>query len=64
MNAVLVNPRVPLATGERVCRLQSGPAPAAAAAPARPEFSDLEGLLDYMRTRGNDLEDAAVGCSR
>jgi 4-diphosphocytidyl-2-C-methyl-D-erythritol kinase len=61
MNAVLVNPRVPLATGTVFAAVQSGPALHAAAAPARPEFSDLAGLLAYMRTRGNHLEDAACG---
>ena len=59
MNAVLVNPRVPLATGTVFAALQSGPAPDTAAAPARPELFDLEGLLAHMRTRGNHLEDAA-----
>jgi 4-diphosphocytidyl-2-C-methyl-D-erythritol kinase len=59
INAVLVNPRVPLATGTVFAALQSGPAPDAAAVPPRPEFSDLEGLLAYVRARGNHLEDAA-----
>jgi 4-diphosphocytidyl-2-C-methyl-D-erythritol kinase len=61
MNAVLVNPRVPLETGTVFAALQSGPAPDAAVAPARPELSDLDGLLAYMRTRGNRLEEAACG---
>jgi 4-diphosphocytidyl-2-C-methyl-D-erythritol kinase len=59
MHAVLVNPRVPLATGTVFAALQSRPAPDATAVPAMPEFSDLEGLLTYVRARGNHLEDAA-----
>jgi len=61
VDAVLVNPRVPLATAGVFAALKSGPAAAAEAAPSLPEFSDLEGLLDYMRTHGNDLEGAAIG---
>ena len=61
VDAVLVNPRVPLATAGVFAALKSGPVAAAEAAPILPEFSDLEGLLDYMRTHGNDLEAAAIG---
>ncbi len=61
VDAVLVNPRVPLATAGVFAALRSGPAPAVEAAPAPPVLSDLEGLLDYVRTCGNDLEAAAVG---
>jgi 4-diphosphocytidyl-2-C-methyl-D-erythritol kinase len=55
MDAVVVNPRVPLATGSVFAALNSGPAPPAAA-PAPPQLSGMEGLLDYMRARGNHLE--------
>jgi 4-diphosphocytidyl-2-C-methyl-D-erythritol kinase len=61
MHAVLVNPRVPLATGSVFAALNSGRAPPAVEPPAAPVFSDLRGLLDYMGARGNDLERAAVG---
>jgi 4-diphosphocytidyl-2-C-methyl-D-erythritol kinase len=61
VDAVIVNPRVPLATAGVFAELQSGPAPMAEATPAPPDFSDLDGLLDYVRALGNDLEAAAVG---
>jgi 4-diphosphocytidyl-2-C-methyl-D-erythritol kinase len=61
VDAVFVNPRVPLATAGVFAALKSGPASRAEAAPAPPDFSDLDGLLDYVKTHGNDLEAAAVG---
>jgi 4-diphosphocytidyl-2-C-methyl-D-erythritol kinase len=61
VDAVIVNPRVPLATAGVFAELQSGPAPMAEATPAPRDFSDLDGLLDYVRALGNDLEAAAVG---
>jgi 4-diphosphocytidyl-2-C-methyl-D-erythritol kinase len=59
MNAVLVNPRVPLETRAVFAAMQSGPAPNTTAVPARPELSDLEGLLAHVQARGNHLEGAA-----
>jgi 4-diphosphocytidyl-2-C-methyl-D-erythritol kinase len=56
MEAVLVNPGVPLATATVFAALNSGPASPAAATPATPQVADMTGLLDYMRARGNDLE--------
>ena len=61
VDAIVVNPRVPLATAGVFAALKSGPASTAEAAPAPPDFSDLDGLLDYVKTCGNDLEAAAVG---
>ena len=58
VDAVFVNPRVPLATAGVFAALKSGPASRAEAAPAPPDFSDLDGLLDYVKTYGNDLEAA------
>jgi 4-diphosphocytidyl-2-C-methyl-D-erythritol kinase len=59
MDAVLVNPRVPLSTSAVFAALQTGPAPEAASPPAPPRFSGLADLLDYMRRRGNHMEPAA-----
>ncbi len=61
MHAVLVNPRVPLATRRVFAALNSGPASPAAEAPITPVFTDLPALLGYMRARGNDLEPVAIG---
>jgi 4-diphosphocytidyl-2-C-methyl-D-erythritol kinase len=52
--AVLINPRLPLATTAVFGTLA---APAVARAPsAVPAFTDLAALLEHMRTAGNDLE--------
>ncbi|MBO0763458.1 MAG: 4-(cytidine 5'-diphospho)-2-C-methyl-D-erythritol kinase [Hyphomicrobiaceae bacterium] len=59
MDAVVVNPRLPLATASVFAALKSGPAPPAVAAPAQPQIVSVAGLLDYMRARGNDLEPPA-----
>jgi 4-diphosphocytidyl-2-C-methyl-D-erythritol kinase len=61
IDAVIVNPRVPLATGSVFAALNSGPAPPAVKPPVAPVLSDLRGLLDYMGAFGNDLEHAAIG---
>jgi len=60
MHAVLVNPRLPLATGSVFAALRCGPASPPVQAPAPPELPDVPRLLCYMRARGNDLEDAAA----
>jgi 4-diphosphocytidyl-2-C-methyl-D-erythritol kinase len=60
LDAVLVNPRRPLATGSVFAGLGRGPVPADAPAPTPPAFADLAGLLDYVRARGNDLEAPAL----
>jgi 4-diphosphocytidyl-2-C-methyl-D-erythritol kinase len=60
LDAVLVNPRRPLATGSVFAGLGRGPVPADASAPTPPAFADLAGLLDYVRARGNDLEAPAL----
>jgi 4-diphosphocytidyl-2-C-methyl-D-erythritol kinase len=60
INAVIINPRVPLATARVFAALSSGPAPAGEPAPVPPELCDLEGLLDYLRAHGNGLEPAAA----
>jgi 4-diphosphocytidyl-2-C-methyl-D-erythritol kinase len=61
VDAVIVNPRVPLATAGVFAALRSGSAPPTGAASDLPDLSDLEGMLDYMRAVGNDLERAALG---
>jgi 4-diphosphocytidyl-2-C-methyl-D-erythritol kinase len=61
MHAVLVNPRVSLATSSVFAALNSGPALLTAEPATAPVFSDLRGVLDYMAARGNDLERVAVG---
>ena len=61
VHAVIVNPRVPLSTADVFREL--GAAPAAAPIqepPILPELHHLGDLLDYMRTRGNDLERPAA----
>lgn len=59
LHAVLVNSGVPLPTASVFEALQAGPAPASEAAPSVPQFAEAEGVLDYMRARGNDLQRAA-----
>jgi 4-diphosphocytidyl-2-C-methyl-D-erythritol kinase len=61
VDAVIVNPHVPLATAAVFAALRSGAAPPAETAPTPPDLSGLQGLLEYMLTTGNDLEIAAVG---
>jgi 4-diphosphocytidyl-2-C-methyl-D-erythritol kinase len=61
VNAVVVNPGVPLATARVFAALGHGPAPVAAAMPVVPELPDLPALLAYVQARGNDLERAAIG---
>jgi 4-diphosphocytidyl-2-C-methyl-D-erythritol kinase len=60
LDAVLVNPGLPLATGRVFSALQAGQAPSGLAPPHAPSFAGTRDLLDYMRGRGNDLEPAAV----
>jgi len=60
MSAVVVNPGVPLSTAQVFAALKAGPELTARSPPTPPEFPQLEGLLDYMRVRGNDLERAAA----
>jgi len=60
MSAILVNPGVPLPTAQVFAALNAGPAPSIGSQPTPPQFPRLERLLDYMRSRGNDLERAAV----
>lgn len=59
MQAVLVNPRVPLPTAQVFASLKAPPAPSNGPSPTRIEFTE-EGLLDHMRELGNDLERPAV----
>lgn len=61
MAAVLVNPRLPLATAQVYRALAAGPVSVSRRppAPAGP-FADLASLIDYMRQHGNDLEPPAV----
>jgi 4-diphosphocytidyl-2-C-methyl-D-erythritol kinase len=59
--AVLVNPRLPLSTGDVFRALQAGPLPAAGRAPVHlPAFADAPAVADYVRERRNDLEAAAA----
>lgn len=58
--AVLINPRLPLATADVFAALAAGPAPSTQPAPVPPDLARLDDLLDYMRKRGNDLEPPAI----
>jgi 4-diphosphocytidyl-2-C-methyl-D-erythritol kinase len=60
VHAVLVNPRVPLATARVFAALRSGPVPGGETAPAVPDLPNIQALLGYMQARGNDLEPAAI----
>jgi 4-diphosphocytidyl-2-C-methyl-D-erythritol kinase len=58
---VLANPALPLATAAVYRALEARPAPSHRPPPAPPgPFADLDALIDYMRTRGNDLERPAT----
>ena len=60
--AVLVNPRLPLATAAGLrARSRAGPRRSDADARRRPRTCrSSSDLLDYMRARGNDLETPAI----
>ena len=59
--AVLVNPGVPLATGDVFHSLGAPPAPVRASAPEVPAaFPDMAAMAAYLRAHGNDLEPAAM----
>jgi 4-diphosphocytidyl-2-C-methyl-D-erythritol kinase len=60
MPAVLVNLCKPLATGPVFAALRSGPAAPVVPTPSAPDLADLPAALAWMRTRGNDLEPAAI----
>jgi len=60
VSAVLVNPRVPLATADVFKALGAAPAAPARPRPAAPELSRLADLVSYMRAHGNDLERPAM----
>jgi 4-diphosphocytidyl-2-C-methyl-D-erythritol kinase len=58
--AVLVNPRVPLSTASVFAALDAPPAPPSARPELGAEIRTLAGLLDVMRSVGNDLERPAI----
>jgi 4-diphosphocytidyl-2-C-methyl-D-erythritol kinase len=58
--AVLVNPRVPLSTASVFAALNAPPAPPSAHPELGGDIRTLEGLLDVMRSVGNDLEPPAI----
>jgi 4-diphosphocytidyl-2-C-methyl-D-erythritol kinase len=60
LHAVLINPRVALATASVFAALRAGPASTEAPAPTVPALPDRSDVLGYMRARGNDLEPAAI----
>jgi 4-diphosphocytidyl-2-C-methyl-D-erythritol kinase len=60
LNAVTVNPRLPLSTAAVFAAARCGPASSTQAAPTLPELAGLPELIDYMQARGNDLEPAAA----
>jgi 4-diphosphocytidyl-2-C-methyl-D-erythritol kinase len=60
VSAVLVNPRVPLATADVFKALGAAPAAPTQRKPAGLELSRLDDLVGYMRARGNDLERPAM----
>ncbi|MGH6736424.1 MAG: 4-(cytidine 5'-diphospho)-2-C-methyl-D-erythritol kinase [Methyloceanibacter sp.] len=58
---LLANPGVPLATANVYAALGAPPLAAPPRAPAPPDFAgDFAKLIDYVRSRGNDLEPAAT----
>jgi len=63
LDAVLVNPGVPLSTREVFARFDAGPG-----GRATPGFGHVPGQLDatisFLREHGNDLTEAAIACSR
>jgi len=58
--AVLVNPRMPLSTASVFAALNAPPAPPSAHPELGCDIRTLEGLLDVMRSVGNDLEPPAI----
>jgi 4-diphosphocytidyl-2-C-methyl-D-erythritol kinase len=58
--AVLVNPRVPLSTARVFTALNAPPAPPFARPELGRDIRSLQGLLDVMRSIGNDLERPAI----
>ncbi len=61
MAALLVNPRLPLATADVYGALGASPVGTGRAPTAPPgPFPDLAGLVAFMQLHGNDLEPAAV----
>jgi 4-diphosphocytidyl-2-C-methyl-D-erythritol kinase len=58
---LLANPGVKLATANVYAALNAAPLPASRPTPIPPYFGvDFEALMEYMQTRGNDLEAAAL----
>ena len=61
MAAVLVNPRVPLATPRVFAALGAGPTPVGwRPSPPPAQLQDLAALIAHVRERGNDLEAPAI----
>lgn len=61
VQAVIVNPRMPLSTADVFRELGAAPAAAAMQSPTIPsDLLQLNDLLGYMRARGNDLEHPAA----
>jgi 4-diphosphocytidyl-2-C-methyl-D-erythritol kinase len=60
VSAVLVNPRVPLATADVFKALGAAPAASARRRSAAPELPRLADVIAYMRAHGNDLERPAM----
>jgi 4-diphosphocytidyl-2-C-methyl-D-erythritol kinase len=60
VSAVLVNPRVPLATADVFKALAAGPAAPSRRRPTVPELPRLVDLVGYMRAHGNGLERPAM----
>lgn len=59
--AVLLNPRLPVATGEVFRRLAAPPLSAPPAAPLVPDgIADFDTLIDHLQTTGNDLQAPAL----
>jgi 4-diphosphocytidyl-2-C-methyl-D-erythritol kinase len=60
--AVLVNPRLPLATAKVFRALGARAVPAGRPPPLPPAaLADVDSVADYIDVHGNDLEDAAIG---
>jgi 4-diphosphocytidyl-2-C-methyl-D-erythritol kinase len=59
-SAVLVNPRLPLATADVFKALAAAPVAAGRREPVAPDLSRLVDLVAHMRAHGNDLERSAM----
>lgn len=60
VDAVIVNPRLPLSTADVFRALDASPAGRHERSPEQPAPEQIDDLITYMRARGNDLEAPAM----